>query len=253
MTKGLEIPVFNPKSALVAQALGANRVELNATNSYPAGGLTPSLADLQSIYNDLKVQTRVMIRPRGAPENGTDRDFVYSSHEFEGMAASIQEFKDSAMLRTDRGDGFVFGILASDGTVDIERNKELVATAKPYNCTFHRAFDDAIGSQKQLTGTADGSWRKPLEDVLICGFDAILTSGGPGNAADNLSTLVDLTHAVDGRLEILAGGGVRSWNASSMAEKVGTENGIWFHSSCLIGAGSEEINVEETRALLKFL
>ncbi|KXJ88804.1 copper homeostasis CutC domain-containing protein [Microdochium bolleyi] len=89
----LEIPIFGATSAAAAVAAGAARLELNAAGSYPAGGTTPSVAELTAVtgtlsqaqiskghqheedvreqqqdqHNAVAVPVRVMIRPRGPP------------------------------------------------------------------------------------------------------------------------------------------------------------------------------------------
>src|ERR1700722_17654702 len=50
--------------------------------------------------------------------------------------------------------GFVFGILDASGQVDLSKNSELVALAKPLPCTFHRAFDETKDLDKALSGGA---------------------------------------------------------------------------------------------------
>ena len=82
---------------------------------------------------------------------------------------------------------------------------------------------------------------KAFEIVKSCGFDGILTSGGPGNAPDNaerLAGIVGLTSRgiEDDRVEIIIGGGVRSVNISALMARLTDNKGngnIWFHSSCL--------------------
>lgn len=141
----LEVPVFSPPSASLAIAAGAHRIELNRAGSYPQGGLTPSLADLEALSGSSPVPLRVMIRPRGPPpadEEGAP-DFVYSDDEFGEMKAAVCAFRDSGLLRRERGDGFVFGVLRAAGAavvVDVERNRELVGLAGGLPCVFHRAF-----------------------------------------------------------------------------------------------------------------
>lgn len=132
---GLEVPVFGASAALRVVEAGASRIELNAAGSYPAGGLTPSLDDLERvIVAGLNVPLRVMIRPRGPPppymsaaataaavrsappplsqENALQgRDFIYSDEEIEQMHDDIVKFKASGLLNVARGDGFVFGVL----------------------------------------------------------------------------------------------------------------------------------------------
>lgn len=163
----LEVPVFSPHSASRAIAQHAARVELNRGGSYPAGGLTPTVADLEALVVSGKVNPpiRVMIRPRGAPSLplGQDQgqgqgqaDFLYSEAEFAEMRAAIEEFKASGHMKLERGDGFVFGCLKVQKkaeeeekgmingerglVVDVVKNRELVALAKPFPAVFHRAF-----------------------------------------------------------------------------------------------------------------
>lgn len=130
---GLEVPVFGASAALRVVEVGASRIELNAAGSYPAGGLTPSLDDLERvIVAGLNVPLRVMIRPRGPPPPSMSaaaaaagsappslsqgnalqgRDFIYSDEEIEQMHDDIVKFKASGLLNVARGDGFVFGVL----------------------------------------------------------------------------------------------------------------------------------------------
>lgn len=156
----LEVPVFSPGSASAAIQAGAHRLELNRAGSYPQGGLTPDIADLQTLTAASVSEAnpsplpplRIMIRPRGPPAD--EPDFVYSDAEFAEMKASVGAFKESGLMRRGRGDGFVFGILKvreteagrlgaraeSPVVVDVERNRELVELAAPWPCVFHRAF-----------------------------------------------------------------------------------------------------------------
>ncbi|KAK0728153.1 copper homeostasis CutC domain-containing protein [Lasiosphaeria miniovina] len=257
----LEIPIFGADSGQVAASLGALRLELNRAGSYAVGGTTPTLAELAALVasipsrqshgsddDDDDITVRVMIRPRGAPppDHQTHQqqpDFVYSAAEFATMRAGILRFAESGLLRPERGDGFVFGVLQPRTTcsscegevvgveVDVKRNAELVRLAQPFKCVFHRAFDDAVGA-----GVDDGERRRAaapagetgssgrdeeeeeeavaLAAVRACGFDGILTSGGLGNALANVGRLARIAMAVaaEGDVEIIAGGGVRSGN-----------------------------------------
>lgn len=59
----LEVPVFSPASAQVALAR-ASRIELNRAGSYPKGGLTPELSDVQSLSAvpiPLRISKQVLI------------------------------------------------------------------------------------------------------------------------------------------------------------------------------------------------
>lgn len=188
-----------------------------------------------------------MIRPRGPPEGGPD--FIYSSGELEEMARDIQIFKESGLLREERGDGFVFGILKARGdveegllVVDVDRNSELVRLASPFKCVFHRAFDEVLG------GGGAPRVDETVRSVGACGFDGVLTSGGPGSAADNLSVLAQVVRAAAAeQVEVIVGGGVRSSSARVLREKLPRPEGsrVWSHSSCLTGQPGDVVDADE--------
>ncbi|KUI60821.1 hypothetical protein VP1G_08015 [Cytospora mali] len=257
----LEVPIFSPASAKAALSRGASRLEINRAGSYPQGGLTPDESEVAPLQ-DSPIPLRLMIRPRGPPPDGGP-DFVYSGAEFREMEGAIRRFKTSGHLQEARGDGFVFGILKEekknegdgDGgggaalVVDAERNRDLVQLAHPFACVFHRAFDDVLGS-----GLPSPTVDEALNAVAGCGFDGILTSGGPGSAADNIETLSRvLRNAAD--LEIVVGGGVRSSNVrvlrGGLRQAVAPGGSrVWFHSSCLTALSGEGVDEEEVGGIV---
>ncbi|KAM0335661.1 hypothetical protein ACHAQA_000710 [Verticillium albo-atrum] len=252
----LEIPVFSPTAALHAQSLGAQRIELNAQGSYPAGGLTPSLDDLRAVSASLTIPNRVMIRPRGPPAEGLD--FLYSDTEFETMLADLKRIRAEGGLDANRGDGFVFGVLkrGSDGVeIDGERNSTLVEAARGLPCTFHRAFDELVAglgdvSQEKREQRAE----EAIRSVAACGFDAILTSGGPGRAPDNVEVLRAISERANGRLTIIVGGGVRAASVKGILGALDVDQlSVWAHSSCLAAGEREKIDDHETRGILSEL
>jgi copper homeostasis protein len=237
----LEVPIFGPAFAVAAVSAGASRLELNAQGSYPDGGLTPSIGHLASMKY-LSAPIRIMIRPRGPPASGAC-DFIYTEAEVEAMLQSICDFKASGLMREGRGDGFVFGALAEtkegqagddpDGPVhagavlNIGHCSRLVDAAKPFKVVFHRAFDELVRF---------GVWQEALAELVRLGFDGILTSGGPGDAVDNVSEVIQILEKADNRIEIILGGGLRSSNIARLRERIGsslTVPGYWAHSSCL--------------------
>jgi copper homeostasis protein len=204
----IEIACFNPQSAMTAFESGADRIEL--CDGLSEGGTTPDFEIVKQLRNKIDIPVFVMIRPRGG-------DFTYSDAEFEQMKSEI------IMMKSLKVDGFVFGILDKNDEVDIKRNQQLVEIAKPYPCTFHRAFDRA----KDLENS--------LEQVIGCGFKTILTSGQKPNVSEgkeNLKTLVELSN---GRIEILVGGGLRSTNIQEIRDFTGA---VYFHSSAIIDGGT---------------
>lgn len=218
----IEIACFNLESVLITQKVGADRVELCADMS--VGGTTPTIEMIQQARKNLSIDLYVMIRPRGG-------NFVYSHSELEQMKSEIETIKKLGV------NGFVFGILKDDKTIDIEQNKDLVELAKPFPCTFHRAFD------------AVSNYEKALEDVISCGFSTILTSGTFPNVIEGKEVLKQLVIQANNRIEIMPGGGLRSTNISELNE-IGKAN--WYHSSAITD-GSEIANPEEIIQLKKKL
>ena len=220
--KKIEIACFNLESAVIAQKAGADRVELCADMS--VGGITPTIEIIQQVREHLTIDLYVMIRPRGG-------NFVYSEAEFEQMKSEIETIKKLDV------NGFVFGILKDDNTINIEQNKVLVELANPFPCTFHRAFD------------AISDYEKAVEDVISCGFSTILTSGTFPNVMEGKEVLKQLVKQANNRIEIMPGGGLRSTNISELDEMV---NANWYHSSAITD-GSETTNQEEIIKLKKKL
>ena len=220
--KKIEIACFNLESALIAQKAGVDRVELCADMS--VGGTTPTVEIIQQARENLTIDLYVMIRTRGG-------NFVYSGAEFEQMKSEIETIKKLGV------NGFVFGILNEDKTINIEQNKALVEFAKPFPCTFHRAFD------------AISDYEKAVEDVISCGFSTILTSGTFPNVMEGKEVLKQLVIQANNRIEIMPGGGLRSTNVLELNEMV---NANWFHSSAITD-GSEIASPEEIVQLKKKL
>lgn len=220
--KKIEIACFNLESALTAQKAGADRVELCADMS--VGGTTPTIGIIQQAREHLTIDLYVMIRPRGG-------NFVYSDSEFEQMKSEIETIKKLGV------NGFVFGILNEDKTINLEQNEVLVELAKPLPCSFHRAFDEIL------------DYEKALEDVISCEFSTILTSGTFPNVMEGKDVLKQLVIQANNRIEIMPGGGLRSTNISELNEMVNTN---WYHSSAITD-GSEIASPEEIVQLKKKL
>ena len=218
--KKIEIACFNLESALIAQKAGADRVELCA--DMLVGGTTPIIETIQQARKHLTIDLYVMIRPRGG-------NFVCSEAEFEQMKSEIVTIKKLGV------NGFVFGILKEDNTINIEQNKALMELAKPFPCTFHRAFDEVLNVDKAL------------EDVISCKFSTILTSGTFPNVMEGKEILKDLVFLAKMSIAIMPGGGLRSTNISELDEFV---NAHFYHSSAITD-GSETANPEEVIQLKK--
>lgn len=197
----LEACTNSVQSTIDAEKGGANRVELCA--ALYEGGTTPSAATIELACKMVQIPVYVIIRPRGG-------DFLYTDLEFEVMKHDIIFAKKAGAK------GVVIGLLNADGSVDLERTRQLVEIASPMGVTFHRAFDMVNNPFVAL------------DDVIAAGCERILTSGGQNKAFDGREQIAALVKQAAGRISIMAGSGVNVQNV----EKLINESGISeVHSS----------------------
>ncbi len=197
----LEICANSVESALMAQKGGAQRIEL--CDNIHEGGTTPSYGAILQAKQKLNIDINIIIRPRGG-------DFLYSNDEFEIMKTDIEFAKKIGI------DGVVFGILKTDGSVDVDRTKDLVNLAKPMSVTFHRAFD--------ITNNP----YQALEDIIACDCNRLLTSGQKNKAFDGIDLIRDLIEKARNRISIMPGSGINENNIQEIHQKTGAKE---FHAS----------------------
>ncbi|XP_052771300.1 copper homeostasis protein cutC homolog [Mya arenaria] len=197
----MEVCVDSVQSAINAQRGGATRVEL-CSNLFE-GGTTPSIGILKVMKLKVSIPVYVMIRPRGG-------DFCYSEVEFTCMSENLSELKKAG------ADGFVFGILNEDGTVNENLCRLLIELAKPLPCTFHRAID--------VTRDINTA----LETIISLGFGRVLTSGGESSALEGLPIITEMVKQARGRISIMPGGGITERNLHRILEGSGAKE---FHGS----------------------
>jgi copper homeostasis protein len=197
-----EVCANSVESCVEAQRGGADRVELCA--GIPEGGTTPSYGDIVMARKLLTTtKLHVIIRPRGG-------DFLYSDLEREIM------LEDVRMARRLGVDGVVFGVLTSDGDIDMDFMRQLMAESEGMSVTFHRAFDVC---------------RNPfvaLEQIIELGCDRILTSGQMPKAEDGVDLLKQLVEKAGDRIIIMPGCGVNAGNIAKIAQITGAKE---FHFS----------------------
>jgi copper homeostasis protein len=219
--KMLEVACFTVEDAKLALESGADRIEFCA--DYVSGGITPDLDEFILLRSQFPAaQMHVMIRPR-------EGDFVYSDFKIETMKVQIAQFESAG------ANGFVFGVLNADDTLNILDCKALIESVKnkASQIVFHRAFD--LVPEPELA----------LEQLIELGFTGVLTSGQSKNAADGLEKLKTLVAQAKGRMEIIVGGGVRSHNIESLFET----GAKWFHSAAW-DLGNKRFNPEELERIL---
>lgn len=200
----LEVACFSKEASFSADISGADRIEFCL--DYEAGGISPSVSDVEEIRRIIQKPVFVMVRPRKG-------NFLYSPDETVQMLNTIYQMKSAG------ADGFVFGILDSENEINIKDSIKLIDAASPLPCTFHRAFDQ----------TPD--LFRTLERLIDCGFKRILCSGGKGNAIDNTETLRRLSEKASDRIVIMPGGGIRAMDIDILK----TTGAFEFHSSCITG------------------
>ena len=188
----IEVCCGSVDDAVEAERGGADRVELNSAISL--GGLTPSLGSIIEAKKRLNIPIMVMIRPRAG-------GFCYTK-------AEVAVMQHDAKLAVEHGvDGLVFGILTSDGSVDVDRCRRIIELSQGRQTVFHRAFDV----------TPDPL--KALDQLIDLGFTRVLTSGQEKTAPEGIELISKLiVHAGD-RIEILPGSGLRPHNIRAFVEQ----------------------------------
>lgn len=197
----LEACVDSVESALAAEKGGATRLEL--CGNLIIGGTTPEHGLFAQIREESDIRIHVLIRPRFG-------DFCYTDYEFRVILREVESYRKLG------AEGVVIGVLRPDGTLDEKRMKLLKEEAGDMSVTLHRAFDvcaDAL---------------ETLEQAKQLGVDTILTSGQKNTCMEGRDLLRELVKRADGRIDIMAGGGV---DAQTIAQ-LGPYTGLTaFHMS----------------------
>jgi copper homeostasis protein len=212
----LEIACFNVQNAIIAAGAGADRIEF--CKNYAIGGKSPSLEDFQLLKDQVSVPIFVMIRTRSG-------NFIYNESEIEEMQALIREFDKAG------ADGFVFGVLNEDRTINESACKLLLQSANDKPCTFHRAID------------AVKDYETSIELLIELGFKAVLSSGKNCTAELGLANLKHIQEKFGKQITVIAGGGVRASNFDLLV----TSHCKVFHSAAL--DEEQKISIKEIEQL----
>ncbi len=187
---------------------GADRLELCA--NLAIGGTTPSPSLFQMVKRDFPVPINVLIRPRFG-------DFLYSGPELEEMREDIRRFRDLG------ANGVVIGVLTPEGDLDRDAMACLMDHAGQMDVTLHRAFD--------MTRDPFAA----LEEAVRLGCRTVLTSGQARNALAGTAVLRQLLLQAAGRIDIMAGCGVKPENIRRIYEETGIRV---FHGTGRTGPAS---------------
>ena len=213
-------------SAMIAEQAKADRIELCA--ALEVGGLTPSVSLILAVQRDLTIPICVLVRPRAGV-------FCYTTKEFEIIKNDVVWCREHGI------DGVVVGCLDENNALDEAKMKELARLAYPMEVVCHKAFDRTPNPSVSL------------EKLINWGYDRVLTSGGAKNVAQGTPILKELVEQSAGRIEILAGGSVRSNNvlglvqATSVAQVHSSANEFYADKNC------SETDLEEVRKIIQAL
>ncbi|XP_037732446.1 copper homeostasis protein cutC homolog isoform X1 [Drosophila subpulchrella] len=216
----LEVCVDSIRSAFAAEAGGAARIEL--CSALGEGGLTPSVGTLKTLKETLTLPIYCMLRPR----RGTD--FVYSDEE---MCAVLT---DMDLLRENGADGFVFGSLNPDRSINVDQCRQVMLESGGLPVTFHRAFD--LTDQKSMD--------ENVELLRELGFKRLLTSGFRPSAADGLDCLAQLIAKHHRDFIVMPGAGIK---VSNLEEILTVSRCLEFHASAQDTAGEDYVAPTTTR------
>jgi copper homeostasis protein len=184
----LEICAYSLESVLLAEAAGADRVELCAGRL--EGGTTPSIGTIQLALQCKNIQVFPILRPRGG-------DFCYSNDEFNEMLIDLEHMKQQGVP------GVVTGVLLPNGRLDLERMRQLKDVAGNMEFCVHRAIDMSYNPSETL------------QELIDIGATRVLSSGAENTALEGIEVLKQLVVQAENRIQLMAGSGV---NAAQIPE-----------------------------------
>lgn len=202
---------------------GAERIEL--CEDLPGGGFTPSKELLRESLKANLLPLFVMLRPR-------KEGFVYTKEEIKALRKAAQEMEEMGVRHV------VFGALTLQGLPDLLAIEEIFG-GTDLTLTFHRAFDESSDLTRSLE--------------MISSFERIthiLTSGGPGSAADNLPALRDIIEK--SRATITVGSGVSAQTLPKIQEALsGLSYDLHVGSAVRDGSASAPVLEEKVRTFVE--
>jgi copper homeostasis protein len=200
----LEVCSFSYEGCQIAQAAGADRIEL-CSNALE-GGTTPSYGLVKKVRENIHLKIYPIIRPRGG-------DFLYTSDELDIMKHEIQLCKELGC------DGIATGIQIADGRIDMDQMKRIVEIAWPMKVTCIRAFDIVPDPYEAI------------ESLIDAGCERILTSGMAASAIEGAEAINKFINYAGNRIIIMPGSGIRADNINYLVQHTGAHE---FHTSARI-------------------
>ena len=190
----LEVCVESLDDAMIAEAHGADRLELNSALSL--GGLSPSAGLLLECLQHVSIPIVAMCRPRAG-------SFHYSPSEVQTM------LRDARWMLEAGAAGIAFGFLTADDEIDREKTVQMRKLIGDRTAVFHRAFD--------MTPDLPSA----LDTLIELKIDRVLTSGGATNMTAGIDVLRMLEQQSQGRIEVLPGSGLSADHVTTFLEQTG--------------------------------
>ena len=139
------------------------------------------------------LEQHILIRQRAG-------GFVYNYDEVLVMRDQILSMKKLNVA------GVVIGALTETKELDLAALENWKRAAGDLTLTFHRAFDEVK------------DWRVAMDQLIKLGFTRILTNGQSKNVKEGTAALYEMVLHAAGRIEIMAGGGLKSEDIPVMME-----------------------------------
>lgn len=137
------------------------------------------------------------------PHNRTS--FIHTEEDMQNIFYDMKDFIENGV------DGFVFGALRPDRSIDADKCRSVIAQSNGLPVTFHRAFDMSIPADMLAN----------LELIANMGFKRLLTSGLAETAEDGITTLRELIESADDKqlsIVVMPGCGITRYNAENIVE-----------------------------------
>ncbi len=185
----LEISVNTKEQAIIAQAGGADRIEV--TNQALFGGVTPSIEDITEVITHTDLPCFIQLRPTVERWSLNDEEFNKILHIIE--LAKIAGVK-----------GIVIGAI-KDGKIDKEKLEKIIKVKGDLKLTFNHAIDSTFEYEEELEYLINNP-----------GIDWIITNGSTSKIFDGIKRLLPYKEQLKGKLII--GGSVNSKNVSEILD-----------------------------------
>lgn len=211
MTKmTLEACVESVDEAIHAVENGATQLEV--CSNLEKDGLTPEIALIKEITEQVNVPIKVMIRLRAG-------NFTYLNDEIKSMQESIQQIKSLPIS------GLVFGATVTDANgnkiMDMNAILQICKAAHPIPVTIHKAIDECTDILKEV---------RALKTISNIAF--ILTSGGAKTAADGKKMIAAMQKEAGNHIQIIAAGKILPSNLTSLHKVL---NLNYYHGRKIVG------------------